>query len=268
MKRKRTMLITGSTEGLGRGVAERLAGPDVALIIHGRDAERGAAVVETVRRAGSDARFFAADLASLKEVRRLVGAITAEYEALDVIINNAGYARFSGPREESADGVEMHLAINYVAPRVLTQELLPVIGVDGMAQVINVASVGQQPIDFDDLMVERDYDGRLACARSKLAEVMLAFDFAAALDPERIHVNALHPATFMDTPTLRANDLKPVSSLESGIEAVLALIGRVDRTGISGYFFDGRQEASAHAQAYDMKARRRLDEAGLRLAGL
>lgn len=258
MADKQIIFITGSTDGLGRRVAERLAKPAVHLVLHGRDQARGDSVAAAVAAAGGETSFFQADLASLADVQALAEAVAARHPHLDALVNNAGIADFHGPRRESRDGIELNLAVNYLAPFLLTQVLLPTLGVDRPSRVVYVAAAGQQPIDFDNVMLEREYDGRRACAQSKLADIMHAFDLAGQLDPERVTVNALHPATFMDTGQVRATGITPQNSVDTGADAVLALLTRDDLVGRSGLYFDSQREARANAQAYDLDARRRL----------
>lgn len=258
MSGQKTILITGSTDGLGRRIAERLARKDVHIVLHGRDAERGAAVKASIVEAGGSASFHRADYASLADVRVLADAIILAHPHLDALVNNAGIADFHGPRRESRDGIELNFAVNYLAPFLLTHLLTPILGVERPSRIVNVAAAGQAPIDFGNVMLERDYEGRRACAQSKLANIMHAFDLARELDPVRVTANAVHPATFMDTAMVRATGIAPINSVETGADAVLALLTRTDLSQRSGLYFDGQREARAHAQAYDFEACKRL----------
>jgi NAD(P)-dependent dehydrogenase (short-subunit alcohol dehydrogenase family) len=123
---------------------------------------------------------------------------------------------------------------------------------------VNVASVGQYPLDFNDLMLEHGWSGRRAYAQSKLAQIMFTFELAERLDGSGVTVNALHPATLMDTTMVREVGAAPRSSVEEGAEAVLRLIESPELEGVTGAYFDGTQESRAEAQAYDLDARRRL----------
>ncbi len=135
------------------------------------------------------------DLASLDEVRRLAGRVGR----LDTLVNNAGIV--SAERRTSLDGHELTFAVNYLSHFLLTALLLE--GLVEPARIVNVASIGQHPLDFDDPMYERDYDGYGAYARSKLAQVIWTFDLADRLGDREVTVNALHPATLMDTKMVR-----------------------------------------------------------------
>src|SRR5687767_3949159 len=110
-----TVLITGSTDGLGREVARRVAALGAHVIVHGRNKERGTALVDEITKLGKGgARFYAADLASLAQVRQLAESVRRDYKRLDVLVNNAGIW-VQGPRQVSADGHELHFAVNYLS---------------------------------------------------------------------------------------------------------------------------------------------------------
>jgi NAD(P)-dependent dehydrogenase (short-subunit alcohol dehydrogenase family) len=251
MSTDRTVLITGSTDGLGKRVAEKLAAPGLHLLVHGRDAARGKAVVDSIKSAGGTAQFFEADFASLAAVRRLAQAVRAEHAQLDVLINNAGIAKVRGPRQLSTDGFELHFAVNYLAPFLLTQLLSTRLG----SAVINVVSAGQSAIKFDDVMLERGYNGIRAYGQSKLAEVMFTFDLAEELRGRNVSVNCLHPGSYIDTAMVRDAGIKPITPVDTAAEAVIAI---ANLTGTTGRYFDGTHEARANAQAYDPVARQRL----------
>jgi NAD(P)-dependent dehydrogenase (short-subunit alcohol dehydrogenase family) len=121
----KTVLITGSTDGVGRLVARRLGEAGARVLVHGRDAARGAQVVSDIERAGGAATFLRADLASLAAVRRLAAAVQDKTDRLDILINNAGIGTAGGVRQESADGFELRFAVNYLAGFLLTGLLLP-----------------------------------------------------------------------------------------------------------------------------------------------
>src|SRR5215472_9135864 len=110
----KTALVTGSTDGVGRLVARKLAQAGTRVLVHGRDVERGACVVADIDASGGAATFLAADLSALAEVRRLAGAVEATTDRLDILINNAGIGT-AGPRQTSAEGFEQRFAVNYLA---------------------------------------------------------------------------------------------------------------------------------------------------------
>jgi NAD(P)-dependent dehydrogenase (short-subunit alcohol dehydrogenase family) len=266
-----TILVTGATDGLGRALARELAARGATVLLHGRSQARLEDTrQELVEATGSDRlRSYRADLASLEQVRRLAREVTGDQERLDVLVNNAGIAG-AGPREDSADGYELRFAVNYLAPFLLTHLLLPLLRRSAPARIVNVASVGQRPIDFDDVMLERGYDGLRAYRQSKLAQVMFTFELAERLraaGEAGVTVNALHPATLMNTKMALETFGHAMSTIQDGVAATLRLAVAPELDGVSGRYFDRLEEARANAQAYDADARRRLWELSAKLTG-
>jgi NAD(P)-dependent dehydrogenase (short-subunit alcohol dehydrogenase family) len=268
-----TVLITGATDGLGRGVAEQLAADGATVHLHGRDPERLAATADAIRSATGNERLVThlADLASLEEVRALAADVGRSTERLHVLINNAGIGTGKPDkptRQESRDGYELRFAVNYLAGFLLTMQLLPLLRRSSPARIVNVASLGQAPLDFDDVMLEESYSGGRAYSQSKLAQITFGFELGERLLGEEITVNSLHPATYMPTKMVRAAGVEPISSLEEGVQATLRLIADPELEGVTGRYFNGTRPASPHPQAEDPEARRRLRELSDRLCGL
>lgn len=252
---QRVVLITGSTSGLGREVALALGADGAHVIVHGRNAERGGAVVDSIVALGGSARFYGADFARLGEIAALADQIRADYDRLDVLVNNAGIW-LEGPRRVSDDGHELHFQVNYLATYLLTESLAPLLSRSAPSRVVNVASIAQRPIDFDDVMLESGYSDGRAYAQSKLAQIMITRVHAERLDEAGVTVNALHPATMMDTNMVLARGARPRASVDEGAEALLRLI-TAPGLGTGGYF-NGMEAARPHEQAFDTEALRRL----------
>ena len=196
----RVVLITGSTSGLGREVARRLARSGDHVIVHGRDVDRGTALVEEIEReTDGGARFYRADFASLDQIREFSEAILRDYDRLDVLVNNAGiWLESADGRLVSQDGHELHFQVNYLAGYLLTDMLLPLLRkntTSAPSRIVNVSSGAQRPIDFGDVMLQQGYDPGRGYAQSKLAQVMFTFALAEELEGTGVTVNALHPAT-------------------------------------------------------------------------
>ena len=267
----KTVFITGSTDGVGRYVALELAKKGANFLIHGRDAARAHAVVDEIKRGGNgSARFYQADLSSLTEVRKLADAVTADHKKIDIFISNAGIgSRNYGPeRRVSADGHELRFAVNYLAGFLLAYSLLPIIKAAAPSRIVNVASLGQAPLDFDNVMLEREYNGVRAYSQSKLSQIMFTVDLAEELKGSGVTVNSLHPATYMNTTMVLAGGNTPISTVEEGGAAILHLAMGDDMEGRSGLFFNGMNEQRANAQAYDAAARKKLRTLSLKLTGL
>jgi NAD(P)-dependent dehydrogenase (short-subunit alcohol dehydrogenase family) len=263
----KTALVTGSTDGVGRVVAERLGKMGARVLVHGRDRARGEGVVADIKAAGGSAEFLAADLAALAEVRRLAEAVRGTTDRLDILINNAGIGSAGAARQTSADGHELRFAVNYLAGFLLSYLLLPLIKQSAPARIVNVASAGQQAIDFADVMLTRGYSGSRAYCQSKLAQILFTIDLAAELEASGVTVNALHPATYMNTTMVRRAGVTPISTVEEGAEAILNLAAGPALAGRSGLYFNGLREARADRQAYDADARARLRALSLELTG-
>jgi NAD(P)-dependent dehydrogenase (short-subunit alcohol dehydrogenase family) len=264
---ERTIVITGATDGLGKGIASALAPTGARLVLHGRNEEKGQRLIEELRpSATGEFAFRRAELSSLGQVRSLAEALLEE-ERIDVLVNNAGVGT-ARPREESADGYELTFAVNYLAPFLLTRELLPLIQRSAPSRIVNVSSAGQAPIDFADVMLERGYSGTQAYCQSKLALVMFTFDLAEELEGSGVTANCLHPGTYMPTNMVRQAGVAPVTPLEDGIAATMRLITSPEVEGVNGHYFDGIRESAPHPQAEDPDARRRLRELSQELTGI
>jgi NAD(P)-dependent dehydrogenase (short-subunit alcohol dehydrogenase family) len=266
----RTALVTGATDGVGRVVARRLGAAGLRVLVHGRHRERGEGVVRDIQQAGGEAEFIAADLASLAQVRGLAASVADKADRLDLLINNAGIGSGGAGalRQESADGHELRFAVNYLACFLLTRMLLPSLRNNAPARIVNVASAGQQAIDFDDVMLTSGYSGSRAYCQSKLAQILFTVDLAEELDGAGVTANALHPATYMNTTMVRQAGVTPWSTVEQGADAILNLATAPALAGRSGLYFDGLREARAQAQAYDRDARARLRTLSFALTGL
>ncbi|MGW1957525.1 SDR family NAD(P)-dependent oxidoreductase [Streptomyces sp. NPDC001920] len=251
-----TVLLTGATSGLGRHVAFELVRAGHRVLAHGRDAERTEGLVEELRAEG-EAEGFVADLASLGQVRELAAHVAGAHPELDVLINNAAVG--AGPpgsgRELSADGHELRLAVNYLAPVALTRALLPVLRSNAPARVVNVGSAGQEPLDFGDPESARGYSGLSAYCRAKFALAAYTFVLAEELRGTGVSVNVLHPATHGDTAMVREGGFPPRHRVADGAPGVLALATRDLGT---GRYFDGTRPARAHEGTYDPEVRKRL----------
>jgi NAD(P)-dependent dehydrogenase (short-subunit alcohol dehydrogenase family) len=266
---EQVILITGATDGHGKGVAFELARRGATILVHGRDAKRIERTLSEIRetaKAGSP-RPYRADFASLGDVRRMAEQILSNEPRIDALVNNAGVGISvpgDGARAVSADGYEYRFAVNYLAHFLLTRLLLPVLRGSAPSRIVNVSSAGQQAIDFDNVMLERGYNGIRAYCQSKLAQILFTADLAEELRGTGVTVNALHPATYMPTKIVP----NPISSLEEGVNATVRLVVDASLEGTSGRYYNGLVEARADDQAYRADARRKLRELSNRLTGL
>ena len=254
---QQVVLVTGSTSGLGHELATRLGAMGMYVIVHGRNRERGMAVVDAINSAGvGSARFYRADLASFEQVREFGEAVLRDYERLDILINNAGIASAPDGRALSEDGHELIFQVNHLSHFLLTRMLLPRLIESAPSRIVNVSSGAQQPIDFDDVMLENGFSGGRAYAQSKLAQVLFTIDLAEELEGKDVIVNALHPATYMNTPMITRGGGTPRATVGEGADAVMQLVTSPDIG--SGGYFSGLNRRRANAQAYDEEARAKL----------
>lgn len=258
--RGRTALVTGSTSGLGEVVARRLGAMGATVIVHGLNEQRGREIAAEITAKGPGrAVYEAGDLASLEQVRSLARRIRAAHPRLHLLVNNAGIGGASNDvRRESADGHELVFQVNYLSHFLLTRELVPVLEAAAPARIVNVASIGQRPVNFDDVMMRNGYQTTAAYSQSKLAQIMFTITLAGMLDPAKVTVNSLHPATFMNTPMVLDAGRQPMSSVEDGANAVMQLAVGTALAGRTGLYFNQMNEARANQQAYDAAARQRL----------
>ncbi|BCO35757.1 3-oxoacyl-ACP reductase [Mycobacterium heckeshornense] len=254
MQNSRIVLITGATSGLGQAVAGALAERGMHVLLHGRDHERAADVADRIRASGGRVQTYLADLSSLRETCDLAERVSAEHSVLHLLINNAGIGPGRPPYRKrilSADGHEQRFAVNYLAPVLLARKLVPALKTSAPARIVNVASAGQAPIDFADLRMDHHYTGIRAYYRSKFALVAFTFDFAEQLADTAVTVNCLHPASLMNTRMVRQAWIPPLSSLSTGVKAVMHLAVGPTGAAVTGRYFKGCRDAKAHPAAYD-----------------
>ncbi|RSZ65540.1 SDR family NAD(P)-dependent oxidoreductase [Corynebacterium hylobatis] len=255
----RTILVTGSTSGLGCELARQYAAEPGHLILHGRNPIKLRKLVEGLSGAVARISTVEADLADLAQVRQLADAVPTLTDSLSVLVNNAGIGQGRGNvREESVDGLELRLAVNHLAPFALTLSLLPLLRAGDPARVVNVASAAQTPVDFADPQLTARYSGSRAYAQSKFAMIATGFYLARLLPAEEITVNSLHPATLMPTPMVAEGWGTTVDDLATGVAAVRHLIDSPTLAGVSGRYFSRQEVTDALPEAHDPEVQRHL----------
>jgi len=267
------VLITGATDGIGRGTAAKFASLGAHVLLHGRSDQRLEDTKAAIAAETGNARLetYRADFSSLSNVRRLADEVAAQHDGLDILINNAGLGR--GPRgnqqrETNAEGVELRFQVNHLAPFLLTHLLLPLLKARAPSRIVNVASASQDTIDFDDVMLEHGYTGTRAYSQSKLAMVMATIEWALRLKSDGITVNSLHPGSLLDTKIVHEAWGAASGPVEIGIESEFYLATSPDLESVSGQYFNEAHVASAHPQADEAAVRERLWQLSEMLTGM
>lgn len=235
----KTVLVTGSTDGIGLETAKMLVAAGHAVLMHGRNPaklERAAATVSSVpaRRTRGAVETFLADLSRMADVEALAAAVRQRHRTLDVLVNNAGVLQ--SPDPVTPDGLDVRFAVNTLAPHLLTRRLLPIIGGDG--RVIHVTSAAQAPVDLHALAGTAKIDEMAAYQQSKLALTMCALHTAAAVGPLGPVVVAVNPGSLLASNMVR--DKFGVTA--SGVGPGGAILSRAalsdDFASASGQYYD------------------------------
>ena len=277
----KTCLVTGATHGIGLVTARVLAAAGATVLVHGRDAELGAAVAADIARGtgNSSVRFVQADFMHLDEVRELAGRL-ARLPRLDVLINNAGLMDGAGrQRRCTAEGYDATFGVNHLAPFLLTNLLLGKLKQSAPARIVVVASEAHRRarLDFGDLMNARVSFLR-AYDRSKLANLLFMRALAARLEGSGVTVNGLHPG-FVASELFRgvrgplrlllASVLRPfMRSPRRGARTSIYLATSPEVEGVSGSYYRDCRRAAPSAAAVDDEAAARLWSESMRLTAL
>lgn len=265
----KTVLITGSTDGIGKQTALELSRLGATVLLHGRSRERGLSALYEVRsQTGNENNdLFTADLSSLGEVRRLAEEVRHKYDRLDVLINNAGV--FMNKRILTVDGLETTFAVNHLSHFLLTVLLLDTLKKSAPSRIINVSSIAQRnaAVDFDNLQGEIRFGGYEAYALSKLANVLFTYELAERLEGTGVTANSLHPGV-ITTKLLSAGFNMSGASLEEGAATSVYLASSPEVQGISGKYFIDKRESSPSLLAEDDQLRKAFWEISEKMAGV
>ncbi|TKG93981.1 SDR family NAD(P)-dependent oxidoreductase [Puteibacter caeruleilacunae] len=261
----KTIMITGATDGLGKAVALDLAKEGHSLLLHGRNPKRGEALIKQIidETGNTNLKYYNADFAELAQIKQLAQEVIANEERLDVLINNAGLG-IEPSKRISEDGNEMLWQVNYLGTYIMTKLLKPLLKRSAPARIVQVASAGQSPLDFEDINQENNWSGMQAYCQSKLAQVMLAVELADEYLEDGITINALHPASMMPTKIVQF----PMDTIPDGVRSVTRLALNSSLTNTSGKYFFKRTQENADAMAYDSDARNKLMELSKEMTGV
>jgi retinol dehydrogenase 14 len=274
----RTVLVTGGTGGIGRATALGLAEMGAHLAITGRDRGRAEAAARQIRAvAGGQVEVFVADLSIQAEVRRLAGEVLQCLSRIDVVVNNAGGCW--NTRHVTADGLERTLALNHLAPFLLTGLLLDRLKHSAPARVVTVSSNAHATgrIDFGDLQGERSYSGARAYSQSKLANVLFTYELARRQPATGVTANALHPGVVRtafgaEDPSVIQRLFIPVmrpfmKSPARGAATSIHVASAPDLEQVTGGYFAASKPRSSAVRSYDEAAAARLWQVSADLTG-
>jgi retinol dehydrogenase 14 len=276
----KTVLVTGGTGGIGKATATGLATLGARVGIVGRDLGRArAAAADIVRESGnSSVDMFVADMSVQAEIRRLADEVLDRYPRLDVLVNNVG--GFWATRHTTVDGLEHTLAVNHLAPFLLTNLLLDRLIANAPARIVTVSSGAQTMgrIDFDDLQAEKQYKGQRAYNQSKLANVLFTYELARKLDGTGVTATVLHPGVVRTafaaedpapamkalTAIVRPFMKTPTQGAATSIYA--ASSPRVE--GVTGVYFANSKARTSSKRSYDQDTATRLWTVSEQLVGI
>lgn len=267
-----TILVTGSTDGIGKAAARILVAQGHRVLLHGRNREKGRRVLEELEAETGSGRLalVIADLAVQEQVRDLAGEVGDTFERLDVLINNAGV--FMPEREVAPGGIEMTFAVNYLAGFLLTHELLPLLSASAPARIVNVASIAHRSVravDRENLPGFSDYDAYAAYAVSKLGVVASTVRLARILEGTGVTANSLHPGV-IDTKLLRAymGGQGGGAPPEKGAAVEVNLATSRDAGGVNGRYFEETRWTGPSPLALDPEVQDLFWTIGLDLTGI
>jgi len=264
------VLITGSTDGIGRQTALELACRGAHVILHGRNPERGKAAQEAIGAASGNPQvdLLLADLSSQRQIRHLADEIHEGYDHLDVLINNAGVN--TTERTLTEDGLEMTFAVNYLAPFLLTYLLLDLLKKSAPSRIITVSSKAHMrtTLDFDNLQSEKNFNGSHAYALSKLGNILFTFELAGQLSGSGVTVNCLHPGV-IDTKMMRLGFSYPHGAdVEKGAETPVYLATSPEVANVTGQYFEDKRPAPTSPLSHDIALRKKFWAVSEQLCGI
>jgi retinol dehydrogenase-14 len=264
------VLVTGSTDGIGKETALGIARMEALVLLHGRNAEKGRRVTEEIReKSGNDSiEFFLADLSLQRKVRRLAAEVEEEHDRLDVLVNNAGV--FMKVRRLTADAIETTFAVNHLAPFLLTNLLLGHLKKSAPSRIATVSSIAHRDaqVDSSNLQGERRFDGFEAYATSKLGNLLFTYELSRRLKGSGVDANALHPGV-VRTKLLRAGfGDYPGDDPRKGAETSIRLATSPELEGTSGLYFERLQQVASSPLSRDRALQKRFWAVSERLVGL
>ncbi len=254
----KTIIITGATDGIGLETAKMIAAEGHTLLLHGRSAEKVVAAADAVSAipGAGTINTYRADLSILAEVKELATQIKSDFDAIDVLINNAGV--FTTPNPTNADGYDTRFIVNVVAPYLLTKSLMANFSEE--ARVVNLSSAAQSPVDVDGLLAKQAFSDNAAYAQSKLALTMWSFELANQLGADGPMIVAVNPASFLGSKMVKEAYGQKGNDLRIGADILTRAALSEEFAGASGRYYDNDRKTftQPHPDALNPAKNRRV----------
>jgi NAD(P)-dependent dehydrogenase (short-subunit alcohol dehydrogenase family) len=233
---KKTILITGSTDGIGKLTALKLASEGNQVYLHGRNTDKLEKVISEMKAASNNPNIkgFVADFSDMDAVKKMAAAVSKEVSTLDVLINNAGV--YKSPVSKTNDNFDIRFAVNYFAPFILTERLLPLIKKGNTPRIINLSSAAQAPVSMEALEGKTTLNEMEAYSQSKLALTMWSF-YLAEKEPTIITIS-VNPGSLLNTNMVKKGWGFHRSSADKGRDILynLAVVQKYENA--SGKYFN------------------------------
>lgn len=247
----KTILITGSTDGIGKLTATKLAKEGHTVYVHGRNPEKLSATISEIKAAtgNENVEGFVADLSDLDSVRQMAEQIAQDVPKIDVLINNAGV--FKSPVADNKDGLDLRLFVNYLAPYMLTDKLMPLLKKGAEPRIVNLSSAAQSPVSLDVLSGKAKSSQGETYAQSKLALTMWSFRLAKTV-PD-VAVIAVNPGSMLNTKMALEAYGQSRLSADEAVDILYDLAMSEKYKGVTGKYFDNDKGTfgQAHPDAYN-----------------
>ena len=244
------IFVTGSTDGIGKLAAKKFAGNGHHVLVHGRNADKLKATISEIKAEtkNKNVHGYVSDFSSLASVKLLIDEIIQQHSKIDVLVNNAGIYNSSAPKTEQ--GLDVRFCVNYFAPYLLTQGLLPLLEESPSARVVNLSSAAQAPVSLQALDGSRSLSAQEAYAQSKLALTMWSFYLSQKVP--NVGIIAVNPGSLLNTKMVQEAFGQFWSSAEKGASIIydLAISEKYETT--TGAYFDNDRGSfgQAHDDAY------------------
>ena len=249
----KSVLITGSTDGIGKLVAIKLAQEGHKIYLHGRNSAKLATVISEIKEQtkNNNIKGFVADFSNFKDVKQMANQVKQDLSKLDVLINNAGV--YKSNKNQNYDGLDIRFLVNYLAPFLLTNELVYLLKRGEESRIINLSSAAQSSIDYEVLTGAKKSSASETYAQSKLALTMWSF-YLAKQEPS-LKVIAVNPGSLLNTKMVKEAFGNHWSPADKGANILYKLALSDDYQDASGKYFDNDQGifAQAHPDAYHEK---------------